>query len=188
MPRLFVAVDFPEEVRRGLAASVVWMGEFKKSVKIVPAENFHLTLRFLGATAEDRVESVKGALEDEARGLPACELRLGRWGVFPEMGAPKVFWVGVEPRETLLGMAERSEVAAQKAGFAAETRKFGPHVTIARVGDSKAPEEFLRRWRAMGAGPEPVRFRAEEITLFESVLGGLAPVYRAIHRIHLGGA
>ena len=102
MPRLFLAIDISEPVRQSLAGALSWMRTFGDCIKIVPAENYHLTLKFLGAIGVERISGIQTALEAAAQNVSACDLRLDGWGVFPPRGAPKVFWIGVEPREVLV--------------------------------------------------------------------------------------
>ena len=180
MKRLFLALDLPPETRQSLADAVSWMRAFEDRVKVVPAENYHVTLKFLGPTAEERIGPLLAALEREARAMVPLDLRLEGWGVFPEKGHPNVFWAGVTPVDAALPLFEECESALEPLGFARDTRGFHPHVTLARTGTQNAPAEFLKKWKALGLLKGPAEIRAESITLYESLSGPRGPVYRVV--------
>ncbi|OGW80723.1 MAG: 2'-5' RNA ligase [Omnitrophica bacterium RIFCSPHIGHO2_02_FULL_51_18] len=163
-----------------MAGALSWMRTFGDCIKIVPAENYHLTLKFLGAIGVERISGIQTALEAAAQNVSACDLRLDGWGVFPPRGAPKVFWIGVEPREVLVPIFERCEAALENLGFARETRDFQSHVTLVRTDKAKAPADLLERWKKLSSLSGPVAFCADKITLYESILGGKASVYRPL--------
>ena len=130
MPRLFVAIDFPETVNRrlaGLAGGV-------RGARWLPPEQFHLTLRFIG-------EVEGGALADIAEALSAIRaapftVRLAGVGHFPRRGQPRVLWAGVEdgPRHPgLAGLNAKIEARLRRLGLEPERRNFAPHVTLARL-------------------------------------------------------
>ena len=64
--RLFVALECPEPVRRRLGALQEEMrrsaGRAGAEVRWIPSESLHLTLQFLGAVPEERVEAVRAAV------------------------------------------------------------------------------------------------------------------------------
>ena len=180
MLRLFLAVDLSPEARQSLADALSWMSEYESQVKIVPPKNYHVTLKFLGATDEERIPLIRTAIEAAAKKNRACELKLNGWGVFPEKGHPKVFWVGVEPTEALGAVFQQCETALEALGYPRETRGFQSHATLARTGQSHAPAGFLERWRSISLIPGPVNFNAGQITLYESVTGGRSPIYRPL--------
>ncbi|HYG67848.1 MAG TPA: 2'-5' RNA ligase family protein, partial [Anaeromyxobacteraceae bacterium] len=68
--RLFVAISPPDPVRRRLAALVADLkrsaGRAGGDVRWIPPENVHLTLQFLGAVPDERVEDVKAAVSAAA--------------------------------------------------------------------------------------------------------------------------
>ena len=180
MLRLFLAVDISPEVRKSLAGALSWMGDYEGRIKIVPAENYHVTLKFLGATEEARIPLIRSALEDAIQNSRACELNVNGWGVFPEKGHSKVFWAGVEPAEALGPVFEACETALETLGYPRETRGFQSHVTLARTGRLRAPADFLERWRSQGPISGQVNFNARQITLYESVTGGRSSLYRPL--------
>ncbi len=126
MPRLFVALDLPEALKRAVAGLQGGL----RDARWLDADALHLTLAFIGEvdpSAQGRIEA--GLARVEGRPL-AVELH--GLGHFPHRGPPRALWTGASPAEALgtLAASVRRELA--RAGFAPERRKFAPHVTIAR--------------------------------------------------------
>jgi 2'-5' RNA ligase len=69
-------------------------------------------------------------------------------GVFPDVRAPRVLWVGLADQgEALRRLAADVETALEAIGFAAETKPFHPHLTLARI-----KERSREAGRALAAG------------------------------------
>jgi RNA 2',3'-cyclic 3'-phosphodiesterase len=188
--RLFVAVELPpaalaaaatvsavvrERVeRRAPAAHVTW----------IPTERMHLTIRFLGEVASSRVPALIDALSPPLE-TAMFTVALGDPGAFPARGAPRVLWIGFSEGGESLGRLEQ-EVSArlENAGIPPETRPFSPHLTLARVRDSRG-----LRLSALLEGvvvPPGSSGLIDAITLFESRLSPKGPTYTALHRTPLG--
>jgi 2'-5' RNA ligase len=75
-------------------------------------------------------------------------------------------------------LAAAVERALMPLGFAPEERSFRPHVTLARL---REPAD-LRRRLAAAYEPSVKGGRISALTLYESELGGEAPVYTALAR------
>ncbi len=160
------------------------MGKCEKSVKIVPPQNYHVTLKFLGSTPAEKIPLIRASMEAAAQKCAPFDLSLAGWGVFPEKGHPKVFWVAVEPYESLKDLFEKCETALESCGFPKETRSFQNHITVARDGNDRVPQDFLAQWKTAPL-PTQLNFRADHITLYESITGGKASVYRAVDSVKI---
>lgn len=131
MPRLFVAVRFPEWANDLLAEATGGL----PGADWTESEAYHLTLRFLGETDETIFAGFRKSLE----GLSAKSflLNLKGLGVFPLRGDPDTLWAGVERNEALHSLRNKVESIAVRNGVTPESRKFHPHVTLARVRDCR---------------------------------------------------
>jgi 2'-5' RNA ligase len=127
VPRLFVALDLPDDVKRSLEPLAKGLGDVRWSTP----DQQHLTLRFLGEVNNGTMHDVVDALAT----VPALpfELRLKGLGHFPPRGEPQVLWVGVDRSEELKSLKRRIDRALAEVGMPPESRKFAPHVTIARI-------------------------------------------------------
>ena len=127
MPRLFVALSLPDPVKRSLEPLARGLGD----VRWLDPEQQHLTLRFIGELDNGRLNEVADALA-LVEGWP-FELGLEGLGHFPPRGEPQVLWVGVAKSAELAGLKRRIDRALAAADVPPESRKFTPHVTLARI-------------------------------------------------------
>ncbi|MGI9498692.1 MAG: RNA 2',3'-cyclic phosphodiesterase [Geminicoccaceae bacterium] len=127
MPRLFVAIDLPDTIKRSLEplarglGDVRWMGD----------DQLHLTLRFIGELDNGQANEIADALA-LVPGLP-FEVKLRGIGHFPPRSEPRVIWTGVERQPELTRLKRRIDRALQQAGLERDRKKYVPHVTLARL-------------------------------------------------------
>lgn len=178
--RLFVALDLPTPVRRHLAL----MAGGLPGARWVPAENHHLTLRFIGETPGWQAEEIHHALT----GLraPGFTLSLAGLGLFEKGGRGTALWAGVERTPPLDHLHAKIETALQRIGLEPERRRFAPHVTLARL-DNVLEAKLAAYLQAHGL------FRATPVavghfTLFISHRGKDRAVYEAMAEYDLARA
>jgi 2'-5' RNA ligase len=153
VPRLFVALDLPAPVKRSLEPLAKGLGD----VRWATPDQQHLTLRFIGEVGNGAMHDVVEALAT----VPATpfELTLKGLGHFPPRGEPRVLWVGVEKSAELASLKRRIDRALGDAGFPPESRKFAPHVTLARIRDPLSPTRlgtYLMRHNLYRSQPFPI--------------------------------
>ncbi|MGE3933232.1 MAG: RNA 2',3'-cyclic phosphodiesterase [Rhodospirillaceae bacterium] len=170
MIRLFVAIAFPEDLRRRLA--MVATGP--REARWVPEENFHLTVRFIGEVNEDALHEIVPAL-GEVHSEP-FDLTLTGAGHFETGGKVRQLWVGVEKNPSLAALRDRVESALVRAGLEPERRKFAPHVTIARLNNGASA--LARDWLAANSMFRAMPVRVDEFVLFSSFQGRSGSIYR----------
>ncbi len=162
MIRLFVALELPDEVKERLS-------HLKGGVpgaRWLPPEQLHLTLRFIGDVAEDVATDVQTELA-HVKAEP-FDFYLDGTGCFGEGRKARVLWAGLEASDELVHLRKKVEMAVEHAGLEPETRKFTPHVTLARLRHPKpaAMGDWLASNATFRAGP----IRADRFTLFSSYL------------------
>jgi 2'-5' RNA ligase len=175
--RVFVAIGLPAEARAAVAG---FMGSLPLPGKLVPPENLHLTLRFLGEI--DAVSFDRLCAELDQTELPdGFRLRLHGLGAIPTAGNATVAWIEVRDEGERLGACQRAvEDACQGAGFDPEERPFRPHLTISRIRPPADLRHVIQETPPLG-----VVFRVSEITVMKSVLGGRTARYETIERFAL---
>lgn len=171
MIRLFTALELPDTAKSYLAATAGGV----PGARWVPVENMHITLRFIGnvdeATAGDLAAALAGV-----RG-PAFDVDIEGAGYFSRGRKPTMLWAGVARSDALAHLQERIESVLVRAGAAPETRKFTPHVTLARL--NGAPLARVEAFVADHALMRLPAFRVSHFTLFASYLGHDHPTYVA---------
>ncbi|HLF59056.1 MAG TPA: RNA 2',3'-cyclic phosphodiesterase [Alphaproteobacteria bacterium] len=163
MMRLFVAIELPESVRVRLAMLAGGI----PGARWVPAENMHLTVRFIGEVDEASVHDVDAALQSVE--APAFELTLEGIGHFGPPRAARSLYVGVARNPALAHLRDKIESALVRAGFEPEGRKFSPHITLARLRNARGSRitAFIAGNNLFREGPIAV----EGFTLFSSFRG-----------------
>lgn len=183
--RLFVAVNLPAEIRERLAAEQDRLRRAQADVSWVRAENIHVTLKFLGETEEKRLDRIRPALLEVARGSAPFRIQVSGLGSFGGR-VPRVVWVGVqEGAEPLSRLAKDVEAAMARLGFPREKRGFSAHITLGRVRSAKNAEALLTALTQAETGP----LGSVEVNQFELMQSELRPtgsVYTVLDRYPFG--
>jgi RNA 2',3'-cyclic 3'-phosphodiesterase len=160
--RHFVAIPLSEDIKQVLSNYQTRNG----AIKWVSPEQMHLTLKFLGEIDNiQRKQFIK--LLHEIQYQP-FELSLEGFGFFPDRGAPRVFWAGIQSDgDALYELQEQVEAAALKIGIEKDKFKYKPHVTLGRINDSS-----IRKAELMNHEMElsTRKFRVDQFRLFQSIL------------------
>jgi 2'-5' RNA ligase len=180
--RLFIAVDISDEARQRAADHMDDLRDIATDVRVgwERPEKLHITLKFLGNVDQGRVSVVSEIVASgAARNGPFAAELVGP-GVFPNARQPRVLWLGVSDNGLMRRIAAELGERLQKIGFETETRRFSPHLTIARIrepqkGKRLAEEHLQSRF-------EPVEFPVREIVLYESILKPTGSVYSVVSR------
>jgi 2'-5' RNA ligase len=95
--RVFCAIELPNEVRARLEHHVV---RLRKEVPDAAAswsrvENIHLTLKFFGNVAVDRIPQISEAAQRAVKKFSKFQIVVGDTGVFPRPSRAQVLWIGV---------------------------------------------------------------------------------------------
>lgn len=170
MHRLFIAIDFPDEVNDTLANICFGV----PAAKWVPKHQLHLTIRFIG----DSDDGMLSAIMDNMKDVNASRFTLTLKGVgyFPPRRKPNVLWVGVEECDELMLLRDAIEKLLGELGLEPESRKFHPHLTIARL----RPEAPLDKITGFLSTNNLLKIEAvpiAEFHLYSSVLTPSGPIH-----------
>ena len=180
--RLFLAVDVPRSHLETIAEAVAHLKEAWTDARWTPIENQHLTLKFLGWVAGDRLDEVVQACAAVTERHSAANLALEDLGAFPSARRVRVLWVGVEdPAGSLAALAAGLEGAFGPLGFKREERPFTAHLTLARF---KTPRRIPEGLPSLGLGP--LGFDVSELVLYRSHLSSRGPRYEVLRTFPLG--
>ena len=179
--RLFIGVPLGDDARREIDARLRRALPDGVPGRAVPVANWHLTLRFLGATRVDQLATIRERLRSAELG-DAFRVRFGGLGAFPRPRSARVVWIAVtEGAERLRELARMAEDAARAAGFAPEEKAYTPHLTISRPQPPRNVTGTLER-----VPPLDVEMRVGEVIVFRSHLGGGPARYEPVERFALG--
>ena len=187
--RSFIAIELPDEVKSGLTQLQTQLKAGKHSaVKWVDPRSSHLTLKFLGNIAADKIDKITKALEAAAQGLPPFHLKVNGLGVFPNLSRVQVAWIGINGEVSQLSqLQQRLESNLSPLGFAPESRPFTPHLTLARLRERASLEERQSFGRLIASTKfEAVySFSVDAINLMRSQLTKEGAIYSQISSIKL---
>jgi RNA 2',3'-cyclic 3'-phosphodiesterase len=173
-PRLFVAVPLDDPARAAVTAIVERVRQDEgegRPVRWVRLDGIHLTLRFLGPTAADRIAELSAAIEAAAKGVPPFEITIGGAGAFPTQARPRTLWLGLRDGvDRLAAVAGRVDDALAGAGWPRETSPFKAHLTLARSDGVRSGPRTVASLKS-AAGDETIPSLVDRLVLFESVTG-----------------
>jgi len=180
--RAFISVDLE---RFGPLKSLVQdVSAASPALKAVNPEQMHLTLKFLGDTAENLVPSIVSIMKDSVQGVEPFKIRLVGTGAFPNLDYMRVLWVGLDDGGILGPIARNLDVSLSKFGFDREEREFSPHVTIARMKGSQGKD----RLKAILSEHKDEVFGEQQVSsirLKKSVLKPQGPEYATVEEVRI---
>jgi RNA 2',3'-cyclic 3'-phosphodiesterase len=164
MLRLFTGLEIPADVGQSLAM----LRGGLPGARWIDAENYHVTLRFIGDvddTVAHEVASMLGRVRREAFELRVEDLvsfggRKPR-AIVATLGAAKL-----GPAKALMELQAEHERLMQRVGLAPEGRKYIPHVTLARLRESSSRQ--VADYLALRAPFRSPPFKVSRFVLFSS--------------------
>jgi 2'-5' RNA ligase len=181
--RLFVAISPDAAASAALHGAATAMEARLPPHRVMPADQLHLTLAFIGDTRAKEVRDVKESVDRSCAGLKPFMLTAQRIVTIPtpeDGGPPRLIAAVTDSPPTLLEVQRRLAQRLTKPKKNGRRSRFLPHLTLARYrhGEtSDAVDEAL-------ATPAP--WLVEGCTLFASVLTAHGSVYEVVHRARLG--
>ncbi|MBX3065588.1 MAG: RNA 2',3'-cyclic phosphodiesterase [Anaerolineae bacterium] len=187
--RLFIAIEFPAAVKAAIAGQIAhWKAaDRQRGVRWTQPESLHLTLKFLGDTPADRLPAIKAALVQAAGGIAPFALTIGGSGVFPNVRAPRILWLGVGGElDTLLQLQAGIERFVAPLGFPTEARPFSAHITSGRVRPDARRDALKPILEALAqTGSDLASWQVNAVSLMQSDLKPSGAVYTQLQRVSL---
>jgi len=129
MPRLFTGLEIPAHIAQSLSL----MRGGLPGARWIDAENYHITLRFIG-DVDDRVAHEAASVLDRVRRVP-FDLQIEELTAFGGR-KPRALVAAIAPGRQLMEMQAEQERLLRRIGLEPEGRKYTPHITLARLRDS----------------------------------------------------
>jgi 2'-5' RNA ligase len=151
--RIFFAL-WPDPATRKELARIARLMPVERPARRVPDYNLHLTLHFIGNVCHEEMTCLRQQAR-RASGRP-FELVVDDYGHF---GKSRVAWLGCATTPDATARLQRNlGDRLRRCGYQPETRRYRPHVTVARK---------MVRAPAMAAF-EPLRWKVDNFVLIES--------------------
>ena len=139
--RLFAAIPAPLETHESIAKAAQAL-DGCLGVKVLPRDNYHITLKFLGDVEQETAQDVIAALHTVS--FAPFRVKLAGAGAYPNMHFPRAIFIAGKSSEAEQ-LAEKVEAALAPFKFHKDGNAFSVHLTVGRaktVGDIK---EFLQK-------------------------------------------
>ncbi|MDP2797607.1 MAG: RNA 2',3'-cyclic phosphodiesterase [Methanoregula sp.] len=137
MVRAFVALELSPEIKEQLTAAQDVLRGCRARLTFVEPALIHITTKFLGEIAEQKIPAVRNAL----RKVQAAPFLVTAHKItVNNPSRPHTVWCTIEDAGESGQVFQGIEDALFPLGFSRETRTFTPHATVARV---KSPDLSL---------------------------------------------
>jgi 2'-5' RNA ligase len=180
--RAFISIDLAriQEVEDLIAS----LKTADPTLKVVDPGQIHITLKFLGETAESKVPAIVEAMNGAAQGVEPFTVSLRGAGAFPSKNRMRVVWVGLNDTLPMGTMATRLDESLSQQGFERERRPFAPHLTVARA-KVESSNPTVRQIIENNAQNDFGTIFVDRIRLKKSVLTKCGPQYSTVEEILL---
>ncbi len=181
--RLFLAVPLSSTESRAVYASCErFSPEERAPLRWVPADNWHVTVVFLGEVSEHLVITLAELLEPVVALYQRMPLSLDHLVWFPNPSKARLLVLAGEPGQQLQQLHTTLAGDLRRHGFNIEQRAWRPHLTLARYrGARKRFDPFQL------PATQSIDFQLDRLSLFQSVAGpsGSAPQYLPLQHFEL---
>ena len=184
--RLFCAIEIPQQTRSCALAHISRLRELVPEAQASWSResSIHLTLKFIGETAVERVSNFDKAIAHAVVGLQPFTIVISGVGVFPRPRDPRVLWIGVsDPTGSLAKLQSQLEHESELEGFERDARKFHPHLTVARLRNQQGARELAQAHLDLNFAPEEVL--VTELLLIRSQLSSEGSRYTTLAKHQL---
>ena len=189
--RSFIAIELPTVVKQELITlEAILKKRSPPVVRWVDQQGIHLTLKFLGDVASDRIDEINMAIDEATQGLSPFRLELQEVGAFPNLNRVQVVWVGAKGElDKLMYLQKQIESNTEQLGFPREERAFTPHLTLGRVRDYTSPDDRKKLGQILAQTPfaSSQIIKVDSVNLMKSQLTNSGAIYTRLYASLLNG-
>ncbi len=184
MKRLFIAIKLipNDNLLKVYYSLMKTLGHDK--IRWVDPGNFHLTLKFLGNTPEDKIDVISNIINDIISSYSSIDIEVNKIGVFGSSYKPRVIWFGINDNEKLVRLANDLIVGLDIGGFHKDRQNFVPHFTFGRI--TKITDKQVFNNSIVGFKDLIVQQTiVDRVILYESILSSKGVQYKEINSFFL---
>jgi RNA 2',3'-cyclic 3'-phosphodiesterase len=184
--RLFIAIDIKPEPEFNNFIRGIKKQLDEETIKWVDEKIFHLTLKFLGDTDENRIGTIKSVLSEICKNFNPFSFETNGLGFFGSKNDPRILFSKVEGDQSLKELSALINEKLLEQGFEKEQKEFKPHLTLGRIKHiGKKMGFFSKIENQKDIFLQTVK--TKEVILYESILKQNGPKYIPIERFLLLG-
>jgi 2'-5' RNA ligase len=181
LTRVFIAIELSQQILDTIEKQTARLRQTVGNdiIRWVPAQNKHLTLKFIGDTADSHMDFLKQMLTREAATHSQFDMQIGGLGSFPSSRMPRILWIGLHAPAELARLYQSLEAGTSRLGYKKEERAFSPHLTLGRARQNVNPADLLKVRAALDTIQlgNIATARVDSVHLFKSDLQSSGSVY-----------
>lgn len=178
MMRLFIAINFTDEVKDSLLQMIGDLRSQSLEGRFPQKEHMHLTLAFLGEVPEERLDDIKKVM-DRSGGKPLL-IEISGFGKYTRR-CDTLYWCGLSDNTELKNARERLVLSLKEEGIPVDEKAFNPHITLGRKCVMK--EGFSEK--EFGDKIPKIRMLVEAVSLMKSEQKDRKLFHTEIYRVDL---
>ena len=187
--RLFIAIDVSEELTLHFDEVLNrFRDDGSPKIRWVKPTNIHLTVKFLGDTAENMIQHIDSSMSAITAECSPFSVHVHGLGAFPNLRAPRTLWWGVRGNmQPLVAMKNELESILESKGFPRDRNTFAPHLTLGRIKRHLTSDEQQRFKQSVANVGElaSLNLIISKISLIESRLNQHREKYVHVHEYSL---
>ncbi len=182
--RIFLAIDFPDELKVRIARNIVILkGYIPKGIKWVDKKNLHVTFKFLGDVNERVLDDLYTSIKCVTVECSPFTISFKNAEIVPDSERPRLIWYDMkDDTESASKLFKEVDLVLYDLGFSKEKRPLALHTTLGRV-------KFARKieWARISPNLIPLDeiVQCKELTLFKSQLTPSGPIYSILKTFNL---
>lgn len=182
--RLFIAIKIKPSDKILEAINYIKFKLSDEKIRWVNTENFHFTLKFLGDTEVDKIQTIRETLHKLVSNFSTAETSIVGFGVFPTISKARVLWFGMQNFEQIKKLNNAIDKEISKLGYEKNNLDFKPHLTIGRIKYLRQKDilsQLIKKYKNI----EFQKLNVDEIQLFESKLSPQGAIYTSLEKFKL---
>ena len=185
--RLFLAIPIEPATQERLLNKVRELQghSWSKDIKWIPAENYHLTLHFLGGSLNDTQKNkiITSMSHWFSEGMSAFDIEIKSIQLFPSKLHPHLITASLDSNIMMQCLVREIEEQLKPLGFNPTKQAFRPHITLGKILPT-ADLSFLIQNSPL-IKLNDFTLKVNKITLFESTISQPYPTYTPLSEILL---
>lgn len=173
MPRLFMGIPIPEEVKAQIASFRSKQAD-DPAIRWTRPEKLHFTAYFFAEVAEEMLENLKALLSLALKNQMCFALDFERYMLAPSAKEARMIWARYHKAEEFLQIHQSIHELYQQIQPNLQRRRSPiPHITLSRLkeGASKQEKDYL--WQ-----PVLSRIEVRELILWETIQSPAGSIYQ----------
>lgn len=185
--RSFIAIPLNESCRKQLQEKVKLLKKlpWADDIRWFPAENYHLTLQFLGGKLEpSKVQQVIDSMDHWfSEGMTHFEAEIRKIKLFPSSKSAHTIVASLDATIMMQYLVREIEDHIKPLGLSRSKQAFRPHISLGRIGKQAELDKLDIPTEI--AECEDIWLNVDTITLYQSQLTEQAPIYTALKSHYL---